>query len=80
MPRKRQRRVLENDSCLRVYETTFYVGSQTEDCLRRKDYGLRVAVASFVIGAAIAGILGNPKAREKLTAVSKNFTKKTEIA
>lgn len=44
----------------------------------RKEFA--VAVASFVIGAAIAGILGNPKAREKLTAVSKNFTKKTEIA
>jgi len=35
-----------------------------------------VAIASFVIGAAVASVLGNPKTREKITEASKNVTKK----
>ena len=39
-----------------------------------------VAIASFAVGAVIAGVLGNSKAREKLAAVGKKFAQKTEIA
>ena len=35
-----------------------------------------VAIASFVIGAAFASVLGNPKTRERLTEASKTVTKK----
>ena len=35
-----------------------------------------VAIASFVIGAAVAAVLGNPKNREKITEASKNVSKR----
>lgn len=39
-----------------------------------------VAIASFAVGAAIAGILGNSKARDKLSAVSKKLAQRAEVA
>jgi hypothetical protein len=35
-----------------------------------------VAIASFVIGAAVASVLGNPKNRERITEAGKTVTKK----
>ena len=37
-----------------------------------------LAIASFAIGAVIAGILGNPETRAKLSEGSKNFVKNTK--
>jgi len=37
-----------------------------------------VAIASFVIGAAVATVLGNPKNRERLNEASKTVTKKLQ--
>ena len=34
---------------------------------------ITVALASFAVGAVLAGVLGNPKAREKLVAGSKQL-------
>lgn len=39
-----------------------------------------VAIASFAIGAVVAGVLGNSKARERITAVSKKLAQKAEVA
>ena len=36
-----------------------------------------VAIASFAIGAALAGVLGNPEMRAKLSESSKNLAKRT---
>ncbi len=41
---------------------------------------LAVAIASFAIGALVAGVLGNSKARERLAAVSKKLAQKAEVA
>jgi len=35
-----------------------------------------VAIASFVIGAAVASVLGNPKNRDKIAEASKTFSKR----
>lgn len=37
-----------------------------------------VALASFAVGAVLAGVLGNSKAREKLTEVSKKLLQREE--
>jgi hypothetical protein len=37
-----------------------------------------VAIASFAIGAVVAGILGNAETRAKLSQGSKNFVKNTK--
>jgi hypothetical protein len=37
-----------------------------------------VAVASFAIGAVVAGVLGNPKTRAKIAEGSRNLAKKTK--
>jgi hypothetical protein len=37
-----------------------------------------VALASFAVGAVLAGVLGNSKAREKLAEVSKKFLQREE--
>jgi hypothetical protein len=39
-----------------------------------------VALASFAIGAILAGVLGNEKTREKLATASKKFAQKAEVA
>ncbi len=39
-----------------------------------------VAIASFAIGAVVAGVLGNSKARERIAAVSKKLAQKAEVA
>ncbi len=39
-----------------------------------------VAIVSFAIGAVVAVVLGNPKARERLAAVSKRLAQKTDVA
>ncbi len=44
----------------------------------KKEFAL--AIASFAIGAAIASVLGNSKARERLATLSKKFTQKTAVA
>jgi hypothetical protein len=36
-----------------------------------------VALASFAIGAVLAGVLGNPKTRESIAEGSRNLAKKT---
>jgi hypothetical protein len=41
---------------------------------------LAVALASFAIGALVAGVLGNPKAREKLSEAGKKLAQRTELA
>jgi len=37
-----------------------------------------VALASFAIGAVLAGVLGNPKNRAKISESGKNFVKRTK--
>jgi hypothetical protein len=37
-----------------------------------------VALASFAIGAVVAGVLGNPKARERIAEGSRNLAKRTK--
>ncbi len=39
-----------------------------------------VAIASFAIGAVVAGVLGNSKARERIAAVSKKLAQRAEVA
>ncbi|MGD0175648.1 MAG: hypothetical protein ABSC50_02355 [Candidatus Bathyarchaeia archaeon] len=39
-----------------------------------------VALASFAIGAVVAGVLGNSKTREKLVEVSKKLSNPTSVA
>jgi uncharacterized membrane protein YoaK (UPF0700 family) len=39
-----------------------------------------VAIASFAVGAIIAGILGNSNAREKLVEAGKKLASKTSVA
>jgi len=39
-----------------------------------------VALASFAVGAIVAGVLGNSKAREKLAEVSKKLAQRTDLA
>jgi len=39
-----------------------------------------VALASFAVGAVIAGVLGNPKTREKLVEASKKLSNRTNVA
>ncbi len=39
-----------------------------------------VAIASFAIGAVVAGVLGNSKARERIAAVSRKLAQKAEVA
>ena len=41
----------------------------------RRSFAL--ALASFAIGAVLAGVLGNPKNREWMTEGSKNLAKRT---
>ncbi len=41
---------------------------------------IAVAIASFTVGAVVAGVLGNSKAREKLTAFSKKLAQMSEVA
>jgi hypothetical protein len=36
-----------------------------------------LALASFAIGAVVAGVLGNPETRAKISEGSKNLAKKT---
>jgi len=42
----------------------------------RRSFAL--ALASFAIGAVIAGILGNPKTRARIAEESRNLVKKTK--
>jgi hypothetical protein len=37
-----------------------------------------LAIASFAIGAVLAGVLGNPKTRAKISEGSRNLAKKTK--
>lgn len=39
-----------------------------------------VAVASFAVGAVIAGVLGNSKTREKLLEASKKLSNRAAVA
>ncbi|MGA8857984.1 MAG: hypothetical protein WB643_12580 [Candidatus Bathyarchaeia archaeon] len=39
-----------------------------------------VALASFAVGAVIAGVLGNSKTREKLVEASKKLSNHTSVA
>ena len=39
-----------------------------------------VALASFAVGAVIAGVLGNSKAREKLAEAGRKLAQRTEVA
>jgi len=39
-----------------------------------------VALASFAVGAVVAGVLGNSKTREKLVEVSKKLSNHTTVA
>jgi len=39
-----------------------------------------VALASFAIGAVVAGVLGNSKTREKLLEASKKLSNRTAVA
>jgi hypothetical protein len=39
-----------------------------------------VALASFAIGAVIAGVLGNSKTREKLVEAGKKLSNRTTVA
>jgi len=41
---------------------------------------LAVALASFAIGAIVAGVLGNPKARERISEASRKLAKRTDLA
>jgi len=42
----------------------------------RKDFA--VALASFAVGAVVAGVLGNTRTREKLLEVSKKLARRQE--
>jgi hypothetical protein len=55
----------------RVYVAHIYRRSNQMNGESKKQFAL--ALASFAVGAAIAAILGNSKAREKLVEGSKNF-------
>jgi len=39
-----------------------------------------VALASFAVGAVVAGVLGNAKTREKLVEASKKISNRTNVA
>ena len=39
-----------------------------------------VALASFAVGAIVAGVLADSKTREKLAAAGKKLTQKAEVA
>jgi len=39
-----------------------------------------VALASFAVGAAIAGVLGNPKTRKRLALATKKLAQRADVA
>jgi hypothetical protein len=45
-----------------------------------KRSSIAVALASFAVGAIIAGVLGNAKTREKIAEVSKKLVQRTDVA
>ncbi len=62
--------------------TTF--NSQSQEVSKRMNGESRrsfaVALASFAVGAAIASVLNNPKARKQLALATKKLVRKADIA
>ncbi len=62
------------------FECTTHQQEVSEEMNGDSKKGFAVALVSFAVGAIVAGVLAEPKTREKLVAAGKKITQRADVA